>query len=397
LELLNSLPDSRKHEEKELQMQLSFGKAWKYEGPTTIARNAINRARDLCLKLGRTAQLSRTLGELSILHYVMAKYDQANEFAHEALELAEKAKDPLLIVEGHWLLGFQNFCLAEYVKARYHLEKVSAFYDPHEHHAVLIELRGVDAGLSAMAYDACCLQTMGYPDQALKKSQDAIALAKSFDHAFTLADVLCFAGCAMYEIRNDGESLKHASEELKQLTDDKKLDGWIGHSTRYKGAALLMQGEPEQAIQTILDGIDISIKTSELLYRSLTLCSLARAQATLNMLDEGLATIDEALEVVEQTGEKLWESELYRVQGEILALGDDLAGAETSLNKSIDLSRTQEAKSWELRATISLARLWKEQGKTNQAKKLLGEIYGWFTEGFETPDLLEAKVLLDQL
>jgi adenylate cyclase len=111
-----------------------------------------------------------------------------------------------------------------------------------------------------MAYDACCLQTMGYPDQALKKSQDAIALAKSFDHSFTLADVLCFAGCMVNEIRNDGESLSRAAADLKQLTDDKKLDGWIGHATRYKGAAMLMRGETEQAIQTILDGIDISNK-----------------------------------------------------------------------------------------------------------------------------------------
>ena len=397
LALLESLPESRNREEKELEMQLSIGKAWKYEGPTTAARNAINRARDLCLKLDRPAQLARTLGELTILHYVMAQYDQAKAIAYEALELAEKTKDFVLIVEGHWLLGFQHFCLAEYVKAQEHLEKVSAFYDPHEHHALLINLRGVDAGLSAMAYDACCLQTMGYPDQALKKSRDAIALAKSFDHAFTLADVLAFAGCLMNEIRNDGESLKVAAEDLKRLTDDKKFDGWIGSATRYKGAALLMQGEPEQAIQSIQDSIDLCIKTNELLYRSLALCSLARAQASLNMLDEGLATIDEALEVVEQTGERIWEPELYRVQGDILVLKDDPAKAETSLNKAIELSRTQEAKSWELRATISLARLWKEQGKTKQAKKMLGEIYDWFTEGFDTPDLQEAKSLLEEL
>jgi DNA-binding SARP family transcriptional activator/tetratricopeptide (TPR) repeat protein/energy-coupling factor transporter ATP-binding protein EcfA2 len=397
LELLESLPETREREEKELEMQLSIGKAWKYEGPSTTARNAINRARDLCLKLDRPAQLARTLGELTILHYVMAKYDQAKQIGLEALELAEETKDPLLIVEGHWLLSVLNFCLADYVKARGHLDKVSAFYDPHEHHAVLIELRGVDAGLSAMAYDACCLQTMGYPDQALKKSQDAIALAKSFDHSFTLADVLCFAGCMVNEIRNDGESLSRAAADLKQLTDDKKLDGWIGHATRYKGAAMLMRGETEQAIQTILDGIDISNKTSELLYQSLTLCSLARAQAELDMLDDGLATIDEALDVVEKTGEKLWESELYRVQGEILVLGDDPAGAETSLHKAIELSRIQKAKSWELRATISLARLWQEQGKTKQAKKMLGEIYSWFTEGFNSPDLQAAKLLLDEL
>jgi DNA-binding SARP family transcriptional activator/tetratricopeptide (TPR) repeat protein len=397
LALLKSLPDSPKHEEKELEMQLSIGKAWKYEGPSTSARNAINRARDLCLKLDRPAQLARTLGELTILHYVMAKYDQAKKIGLEALELAEETKDPLLIVEGHWLLSVLDFCLAEYVKARGHLEEVSAFYDPHEHHAVLIELRGVDAGLSAMAYDACCLQTMGYPDQALKKSQDAIALAKSFDHSFTLADVLCFAGCMVNEIRNDGESLSRAAVDLKQLTDERKLDGWIGHATRYKGAALLMRGEPKQAIQTILDGIDISKKTSELLYRSLTLCSLARAQAELDMLDEGLATIDEALDVVEQTGERIWEPELYRVQGEILVLKDDLAGAETSLHKAIELSRIQKAKSWELRTTIFLARLWKEQKKTKEAKKMLGEIYGWFTEGFDTPDLQEAKSLLEEL
>ncbi len=397
LELLGTLPHTSEREEKELEMQLSIGRAWKYEGPIPTAQQAINRARELCVKLGRTDELSRVLGELSIFHYVIAKYIESIQFATDALALAIEADDPVLQVEAHWLLGFQKVSIAEYNEALAHLVKVASFYKPEEHHENLVKLRGVDAGLSAMAYQAVCLQLLGYPDQAMQLGSKAIELARKFDHPFTLSDVLCFAGCMLNELRDDGEALQEAATALRQLTHEKQLDGWLGHSKRYKGAAEYISGNLGPAIEIIQEGIATSERTNEILYKAVTLSSLAKAQADLDMVDEGLESLEEALKVVEATGERIWEPEIYRIRGEIHILIGELDRAEENFHTAIKLSKTQQARFWELRATTSLARLWQEQGKTRQAKQMLVEIFGWFTEGFETRDLLEAKALLDEL
>jgi predicted ATPase/DNA-binding SARP family transcriptional activator len=397
LELLDRLPLTEEREAKELEIQLSIGKAWKYQGPTEVARHAINRARELCTKLGRIEQLARVLGELSIFYYVIADYHQATQFAKESLTLAEQAEDPMLKAEGHWLMGFQKICLAEYADARSHLQEVSTFYKPSEHHQRFIDLRGVDAGLSALAYESVCLQVMGFPDQAKQKSTEAINLAKAFDHSFTLSDVLCFGGCMFHEMRNEGKALQEAALELKKVTETKKLDGWLGHSSRYQGAAEFMLGDVEQAIETINKGIAISEHTNEVLYKAVTLCSLAKAYAQLMFLEEGMNTIQEAIQTVELTGERIWEPELYRVQAMLFQKGENVAGAEESLIEAIRIAQQQEAKFWELRASIDLARLWHDQGKTKEAKQLLDGIYNWFTEGFETSDLMEAQALLAEL
>jgi tetratricopeptide (TPR) repeat protein len=337
------------------------------------------------------------LGELSIFHYVIAKYIESIQFATDALALAIEADDPVLQVEAHWLLGFQKVSIAEYNEALAHLVKVASFYKPEEHHENLVKLRGVDAGLSAMAYQAVCLQLLGYPDQAMQLGSKAIELARKFDHPFTLSDVLCFAGCMLNELRDDGEALQEAATALRQLTHEKQLDGWLGHSKRYKGAAEYISGNIGPAIEIIQEGIATSERTNEILYKAVTLSSLAKAQADLDMVDEGLESLEEALKVVEATGERIWEPEIYRIRGEIHILIGELDRAEENFHTAIKLSKTQQARFWELRATTSLARLWQEQGKTRQAKKVLVEIYGWFTEGFETRDLLEAKALLDEL
>ncbi len=397
LDLLAKLPESSQRKEKELEMYLSIAKAWKYEGPTAKAKNAIKRARDLCTELGRTDLLARILGELSIFYYVMASYAQATEFAAEALKLAEESQDTLLIMEGHWLLGFQNFCLANYARSIEHLEIVNSFYNTHTHHTEFIKHRGVDAGISAMAYEACCLQALGFPEQARKRSKEAIELATSSDHAFTLADVLSYAGCNFYEMRGEWEHLADCAHSLLQVTNESKLDGWIGQATRFKGVAQLMQGNIQAGIETIITGMEICTRTNELLYRSVSYCSLARAQVDQGKLEESLETIQLALEVIEQTGEKMWEPEVHRVQGEIMALMGDLASAEACMQKALELSRSQGARNWELRTATSLSRLWHGQGKLKQAKEILGEVYNGYTEGFDTPDLIEAKSVLNEL
>ncbi|MEJ2353838.1 MAG: tetratricopeptide repeat protein, partial [Anaerolineales bacterium] len=380
-------------------LQLSIGLAWKHNWAIPQGKKSINRARELCQQLGKTAQLSRVLGELAVYHYVRAEYQRALEFGSEALSLAEQANDPILVAEGHWYLGVIMFSLGDYTIARDHLEQVTSFYNPEQHHRSLVFLRGVDAGLSALAYDACCMWCLGYPDQALKNGQQALALARRFDHPFTLADVLCYAGCLFNTMRCDAQALKEDADALIRLSHEKGIAGagWSGIGMCFQGEALAMLGQVQEAIPQIRQGMAVDQSDNVHLHIPLALRSLAQAQAQAGHLEEGLNTLAEALALVEETGEHHWEAELYRLRAEMLLRQGNETEAEASLQNAIEIARRQSARSWELRATIDLARLWQKQGRRDEARGVLAKIYAWFTEGFETPDLRQAKALLEEI
>jgi predicted ATPase len=298
----------------------------------------------------------------------------------------------------HWYLGLVQFSLGEYTAARTHLEQVISFYKPEQHHRSFVFLRGSDAGLGALAYDACCLWCLGYPEQASKRSQGALALARELDHPFSLADVLCYGGCLLTEMRRDALALKIHAEELMRLASE-KVPVWSPPGQRYWGGALAMLGQVHEGIAQMREGMEASQFIGAWCDLSETLCCLAQAQAWAGQPEEGLATLSEALAFVEQTDQRHSEAELYRVRAELLLMqGQDAeAEAEASLHKAIEVARRQSAKSWELRATTSLARLWHTQGRTDEAYWMLEEVYGWFTEGFDTADLKEARALLEEL
>jgi predicted ATPase len=378
-------------------LQISLGIAWQAGIPGPEREEALIRARELCQQTGKTTQLCRVLGEMLISPYVRAEHQAARELGEEALSLAQQAGDPLLVALGHWHLGFIFFALGEYTTARAHLEQVISFYEPRQHHHSLVLLGGSDAGLSALAYDACCLWCLGYPEQALKRSQEALALARELDHAFSLADVVCFAGCVFDRVRRDAQALKDDAEELIRLSKGMGSSSFWETGACYRGEALAELGRVQEGMAQMREGMAARQSIGARCYSSGMLGALAGAQAKAGQPEEGLTTLAEALALVEETDERYCEAELYRLKGEsLLAQGDD-DGAEASLQKAVEVARRQSAKSWELRATTSLARLWQKQGQTDEARRVLMQIYGWFTEGFDTPDLKEAKALLDEL
>jgi tetratricopeptide (TPR) repeat protein len=394
LALLEMMPASNARTQLELDLQLTLGIALVgLKGCIPEVELVHKRARELCQKMGNTAQLCRIVGEMSVYHYVRAEYQQARELAEEAFNLAREVEDPLLVALGRWLLGFITFCLGEYTDAQSHLEQVIDFYRPEEHHHLFIALRGSDVGVSALAYYACCLWCLGYPDQAAERSQEALALARELDHPFTLADVICYAGCLFNMMRRDSQAMRENAQELKPLAD--KLHGWLSFAAIQYGEALVLSGRFEEGIAHIRRGLDLR-EYGEFCYYSGGLYSLAEAQANLDRPQEGLSTLAEALTLVEETNERYYEAELYRLKGKLLLLQGDEDGAEVSLYKAIEVAQCQQAKLWELRAVMDLSRLWQKQGKTADAQKKLGKIYSWFTEGFDTPDLLEAKKLFEE-
>jgi predicted ATPase len=403
LAMLKALPDPAGEAERlararqELALQLPLGMAWVGRaayGPQ--GEKAYARARDLSQQLGETPQLCLVLGRLAIFHYVRSEHQRALQLAEEALTLAERANDSLHIALGHRYMGCILLCLGEYTAARAHLERMISFYDPQQHHSTLVSLRGSDAGTSALAYHAWCLWCLGYPDQALKQSQEVLALARELGHPWSLADVLCYAGCLVNEMRRDAEALEENAEELMRLAKE-KVPVWLGAGIDYGGQALAMMGQVEEGMAQVREGIAAYESAGIRYWLSGRLRFLAEAQSRAGRPDEGMTTLAEALTLVEGTGERQWEAEIYRVRGELLLVQGDEADAEASFHRAIEVARRQSAKSWELRATTSLARLWQKQGEREEARRILAEIYGWFTEGFDTPDLIEARTLLNEL
>ena len=397
LSLLMAQPDSPERAEKELELQLSLPIALMRELPGQRWNQAYTRARELCRQTGKTSQLFRILGELSISHYVWSEHSLALELAEEAFNLAQQDEDPLIVALGSWYLGLVLFATGNYTAARAYFRQMISFYDPQEHHHFFITYRGADPGVSALAYDACCLWCLGYPDQALKRSQEVLNLARELDHPFSLADVLSFAGCLFNIMRRDAAAVKKYAQQLKNLVQETGFSGWRGIGIIYWGQGAILQGEFQEGIAQMEQGTIERRSAGVWCYSTGILGALAMAHAKSGRLQLGLTTIDEALALVEKTDERHWEAELHRQLAEILLMEGDEVEAEACLQHAIAVAHRQQAKSWELRAAISLARLWQKQGKRDQARHLLEPVYNWFTEGHNTTDLQEARDLLAEL
>jgi DNA-binding SARP family transcriptional activator/tetratricopeptide (TPR) repeat protein len=398
LALLETLPDTPERAQQELALQMDLGMTWLSMGiPATVMETAYSRARDLCLQTGKTDQLCSAIGGLAILNYVRGRHRRGLAFAEEALDLARQANDPVLLVLGHWVQGLILFGLGEYLASQEHLGQAIAIYDPQEHHDALVRIRGVDGGASAFAYEACCLWTLGYVDQAMRRREEAIALARELGHAFTLEDVLCYGGGFIDAMRRDGPSLKSHADEMIYLANNKGFPGWLKMSTCLRGEALTMVGREEEGIELMRSSLAGRIAMGERVNSPEILRAQAETYSRLGRIEEAQNTLAEAFAWLEESDERHWQAELLRAKGDLLLHQGDEDGARISYEEAIESARIRQARSWELRSTISLARLLQKQGNPEKAKQILEPIYNWFPEGLDMPDLEEAGILLDEL
>jgi DNA-binding SARP family transcriptional activator/predicted ATPase len=394
LELLESLPPSAERSRTELALQFSLGRACMSDVLGSERQKCLARCRELCSETGKAAEFAHVLGEQSIFHYVRAELAEALKLAEEALALSQEADDPLLIALGHWRLGFIQFSRGEFMASRAHLSHILSIYEPQKHHPRFVLVHGADAGMSAMAYDACSLWALGYPEHADAMAFRAIKLAREFKHTFSLADVLCYAGCLYSKMKRETSQLEKYSRDLVAVGTG---SSFAGSGTCFHGDAIAHLGQVQEGIEQVEAGLAARRAKESFCAISSMWGSLGEAYVLAGDIQAGLGALDGAFKFVETSGERNWEPELHRLRGEFLLQQGAVEQAETSLMKSIEVARAQQAKSWELRAATSLARVWRGEGRGAEARDLLEPIYNWFTEGFDTPDLVEARQLLEEL
>jgi len=317
-----------------------------------------------------------------------------------------RVQDETLLLMAHFMLGASRFCLGSPALACTHLEHAIALYDPQQHHVLAYRYAGMDPGIAGFGYYAWALWMRGYPAQARAHSDKALSLAQHRAHLSTLARTLYY-DTILCQLRCDVPAVRDQADTAITVATAQRFALVQALGPIMRGWAIAVQEHSTEGLVQIRQGLDAYRSTGAEFQRPHLLTLLAEASGLLGQPEGGLAALEEALTLIEQTGERYYEAELYRQRGELLLLREakshpvqdsrDQHEAETCFQHALDVSRQQQAKSLELRTAMSLSRLWQRQGKRAQAHVLLAPIYNWFTEGFDTADLQEAKALLDAL
>jgi predicted ATPase len=298
---------------------------------------------------------------------------------------------------GHSIMGSSLTCTGVPAESRTHYDQAIALYNPAEHRPLATRV-GQDLGVRILVYRSLALWFLGYPDAALADANRIISDAREIDQAATLMaslnyTTLTLIHCGKYAIA------KARADEVVALADEKGSTFWKAMGIMNRGCVLALTGSTSDAVHSITSGITAWRSTGARVFVPLYLSYLASAYVDLSRFHDAWRCIGKAVTAVETTKEKWWEAEINRVAGEIALKSPvpDAAKAEGYFERALAVGRQQQAKSWELRAAMSMARLWRDQGKPQQARELLAPVYGWFTEGSDTRDLKDAKALLDEL
>ena len=294
-------------------------------------------------------------------------------------------------------MGTSLLCTGDIAQARTHLDKGIALYDPAKHRPLATRF-GQDARVTILCYRSLALWLLGYPEAARADTDQALSDAREIGQAATLMYALAHAPLTHIPCGNFAAA-KAEADELVALADEKGVLFWKALGMGYQGCVSALTSKTSDAVRMITSGITAYRSTGATVLVSVSLSLLASAYAELGQFDNAWRCIGEAMTPVETTKERWWEAEVNRIAGEIALKSPEpnAAKAEAYFERALSVARQQQAKSWELRAAMSLARLWRDQGKVQQARELLAPVYGWFTEGFDTLDLKEAKALLEEL
>jgi predicted ATPase len=422
LELLKILPETSERAQQELGLQVTLGPVLMMTNGRSapVVENAYTRALQLCHQTGEHAQLFSALRGLWECYETRGEFHKALELADRCFTVAQDGHDPAHFVIAHDAFGDTLFWRGEFIRAREHLDRGVTLYDPQQHAALAFFHGGYDPGVACACLGACVMWVLGYPDQALARMDAALTLARQLGHPHSQASALIWAA-VLHHLRREAPLTHARSAAVIPLCREQGFPYYLAAGTIMQGWALADQRQGEEGISQIRYGVDgcraLGVEMAQTYFLSL----LASAHGKAGRPKDGLDVLDEALALVETNGERLCEAEVYRLKGELTlaAVGGCGLGtsppspqtpslkplapsgaeqeAEASFLKAIEVARAQRAKSLELRAVTSLCQLWQRQGKHRAARRTLSEIYNWFTEGFDTKDLQEAKTLLNSL
>jgi adenylate cyclase len=308
------------------------------------------------------------------------------------VSLADRQNDAVFLPHAHYGRGLVSYFLGDFVSAREHTQQALALYEPHRTSG-LHSIENPKVG--SLGFLAWGLWFLGYPDQAIRTIEQALAVSRELTRAYDRTFAVAFAAWLHQICRQSQAALSHAESAIA-LSNEYGFPFWLAVGTTLRGWGLSGRGKSAEGIAQILEGIARHQATGAMTAESWSYALLAEAYERAGRVEEGLEALTRALEVMHSTGEGFYEAEVHRLKGELL-LKQDASEARICLQRAIEVARKQDARSPELRATTSFARLLAREGRHGEARTMLAEIYNWFTEGFDTVDLKEAKALLDQL
>jgi predicted ATPase len=427
LELLKTLPDTPERTKQELRLQLALSSALLvtkgYAAPEV--GEMYTRARELCQQVGDDSQLFSVLTGLNVFYFTRAELHRAREQGEQSLALAQRMQNATARMRAHNMLGITLRYLGEHTLSREQYEQGIALYECQENQSGY-HAGATDPGVTNFVGLAVALWYLGYPAQALQRSDKALTIAQESAHAFSLTWALCHAAM-LHLLRREAQAAQEQAEATIARCHEQGSPLYLTMATVIQGWALAEQGQRKEGIRLMRQGLAGWRATGAEIAQSIWLALLAEAYGKEGQIEEGLTVLAEALAIVNKTGERVYEAELYRLKGQLTLQQFQVSGskfqvsenqkakgkktrrrlassvqsleseAEECFHRAIEIARKQQAKSLELRAVMSLSGLWQQQGKRKEAHEMLAEVYGWFTEGFDTKDLQEAKVLLEEL
>jgi predicted ATPase len=400
IELVNTLPDTTDRAQTELALHVALGPALMvtkgFAAPEV--ERVYRRALALCRQEEETPRLFPVLRGLWEFYELRAELHTARELANKLINVAERVQDQALLLVANDALGDTSLWLGEFDRASEHAERGIRLYQRTQHHSLAPLYGGYDPGVACRYFAAHALWYLGYPDQALKRIHEAVSLGRELSHPFSLAHALTFAAW-LHQYRREPHIVRELADEAVRLSTEQGIAFLLPHGTILRGWALAHDETTEDCIAQIHKGLaDYQANGAEL-ERPHWLALLADTHRRAGHAAAGLQAIEAALAVVDGRGVCFCEAELYRLRGELLLIANasPVEDAEACFHRALDVARRQNAKSVELRAAMSLARLWREPSPPQAAKHRLLATYAWFTEGLDTADLKEAKALLDGL
>jgi predicted ATPase len=397
LDQLALLPDSPERQRQELELRSSLGVVLRlvkgYASPET--GRALDSARVLWEELGAPPEFLNIPFWQSLHHHTRGELDLAGRLDDRLLRLSHRRNDSAGLVLGHLSCGRTLMLSGSFASSRSHLEAALALYDPTSHSALVNQI-GMHPHVNVLAFLGIVLFCLGYPEQALAQSNAAIAEARRLGHPPSLAAGLT-NGCVVLSLVGDTPALDLRAQELAALAAEQSFPSYRSHTALYQGWVRVKDGDPTEGISLLQSGAAAYRASGMEAWVPFASAYLAEASETVGRENEALKLLQDASEMTERTGARWFAAELNRRKGQLLLRQGDLKAAEQLYLKALGVAREQKARLWELRVAVSLARLRRDQGCLGEARELLAPVHGWFTEGFGTPDLKEAKVLLDEL